>query len=71
MDDLLTIPQAADRMNMSLRYVRRLVSERRIAYVKLGRSVRLAPADVDAYIAASRVEPMEYVDLSGLIGRVA
>jgi hypothetical protein len=36
--------------------VRRLVFQRRIAYVKLGRHVRIATRDLDAFIAASRVD---------------
>ncbi len=48
---------------MSERYVRRLVAERRIAFHRMGRCVRLAPADVDAYIEASRVEPMAESDV--------
>jgi len=56
--DLLTIEQAAGRMNMSVRYVRRLVAERRIAFHKMGRAVRLQLTDVDAYVAAGRVEPI-------------
>jgi excisionase family DNA binding protein len=43
---------------MSPRHVRRLVAERRIAYHKFGRSVRLDPADLEAFIAESRVEVM-------------
>jgi excisionase family DNA binding protein len=35
--------------------VRRLVFERRIAYVKLGRRVRIAAGDLDALIRAGRV----------------
>jgi len=57
--ELLTTAEAAERMHMSERYVRRLVSERRIAFHRLGRAVRLAPDDVDAFIAAGRVEPMD------------
>lgn len=55
--ELLTIDQAAKRMNMSTRHVRRLVAERRIAHHRLGRSIRLDSTDVDAYVAAGRVEP--------------
>jgi hypothetical protein len=36
--------------------VRRLIFERRIAFVKVGRHVRIATADLDAYIRAGRVE---------------
>jgi hypothetical protein len=39
--------------------VRRLVFERRIAYVKLGRHVRIAARDLDAFIAARRVDVAE------------
>jgi excisionase family DNA binding protein len=57
-NELLTINEAATRMGMSIRHVRRLVAERRIAYHRLGRSIRLDAADVAAYIAAGRVEPV-------------
>jgi excisionase family DNA binding protein len=56
LDRLLTVEEAADRLGTSVRFVRRLVAERRIAYVKVGRHVRLDPADVEAFIAASRVQ---------------
>lgn len=55
---LLTIEQAAERINMSVRYVRRLVAERRIAFHKLGRAVRIATADLDELVACGRVEPL-------------
>jgi excisionase family DNA binding protein len=60
---LLTMEEAAERMNMSARHVRRLVAERRIAHHRFGRRVRLAPADVDAYIDAGRVEPITEADV--------
>jgi excisionase family DNA binding protein len=56
LDRLLTVEEAADRLGTSVRFVRRLIAERRIAYVKVGRHVRLDPADVAAFIAARRVE---------------
>ena len=55
-DKLLTIEQAADRLGTSARFVRRLIAERRIAYVKVGRHVRLAEADLVEFVAAGRVE---------------
>jgi excisionase family DNA binding protein len=36
--------------------VRRLIAERRIAYMKLGRHVRIAGGDLDAFVASRRVE---------------
>ena len=56
LDRLLTVEEAADRLGTSVRFVRRLVAERRIAYVKVGRHVRLDPGDVEVFIAARRVE---------------
>jgi excisionase family DNA binding protein len=56
---LLTVQDAADRMSTSVRFVRRLIAERRIAYVKLGRHVRITEADIAAFIKAGRVQPLE------------
>jgi excisionase family DNA binding protein len=56
MDRLLTVEDAADRLGTSVRFVRRLIFERRIAYVKVGRHVRIAAVDLDAYVRAGRVE---------------
>ena len=56
MDKLLTVEEAADRLGTSVRFVRRLVFERRIAYTKLGRHVRIAPRDLDTFIRSGRVE---------------
>jgi len=56
LDTLLSVEQAAERLGTSVRFVRRLVFERRIAYVKVGRHVRITARDLDAFIAAGRVE---------------
>ena len=56
LDTLLTVDQTAERLGTSVRFVRRLIAERRIAYVKLGRHVRIAAHDLEAFIVASRVE---------------
>ena len=56
LDTLLSVEQAAERLGTSVRFVRRLVFERRIAYVKVGRHVRIAGRDLDAFIAAGRVD---------------
>jgi excisionase family DNA binding protein len=55
---MLTVDQAAERLGTSVRFVRRLVFERRIAFVKVGRHVRITPADLDAFIAAGRVNAL-------------
>jgi excisionase family DNA binding protein len=56
MDTLLTVEEAAERLGTSVRFVRRLIFDRRIAYTKLGRHVRIAACDLDAFIVAGRVE---------------
>jgi excisionase family DNA binding protein len=55
LDTLLSVEQAAERLGTSVRFVRRLVFERRLAFVKVGRHVRICQADLDAFIAAGRV----------------
>jgi excisionase family DNA binding protein len=56
LDRLLTVEEDAERLGTSTRFVRRLIFERRIAFVKVGRHVRIASTDLDAYIRAGRVE---------------
>jgi excisionase family DNA binding protein len=62
---LLSIEEAADRLGTSPRFIRRLIAERRIAFTKLGRHVRLDSSDIDAFVAAGRVEPREHWRLRG------
>jgi excisionase family DNA binding protein len=70
MTTYLTVEQAADRLNTGTRFVRRLIAERRIAFVKLGRHVRIDEDDLEAFVAAGRVEPVRSTG-RGLRGRVA
>jgi excisionase family DNA binding protein len=56
LDTLLTVEQAAERLGTSVRFVRRLIAERRIAYHKVGRHVRIAEADLINFVAAGRVD---------------
>ncbi|GAA2651627.1 helix-turn-helix domain-containing protein [Streptomyces aculeolatus] len=53
----LTVAEVADRLGTSQRFPRRLIAERRIRYVKVGRHVRIAESVLEAYIAARTVEP--------------
>jgi excisionase family DNA binding protein len=56
LDTLLTVDQAAECLGTSERFVRRLIAERRIAYVKVGRHVRITEHDLINFVATSRVE---------------
>jgi len=53
----LTLAQAAAHLNVSERFVRRLVAERRIAFHKVGHFLRFRAVDLDAFLEAGRVEP--------------
>lgn len=55
-DAMLDVPAAALVLGTSDRYVRRLVHERRLPHYKVGRHVRIARRDLDAFLAAGRVE---------------
>ncbi len=70
-DDLLTVEEAALRLRLSARQVRRLVAERQIGFAKLGRSVRLADEDLKAYVASNRIEPMTASAVSASLREVA
>lgn len=54
---LLDSAETAEYLNCTERYVRKLVAEKRIPVVRLGRLVRFAAADLDAFIAEHRVSP--------------
>ena len=54
--DFLTVREAGEYLNTSDRFVRRMIEERRIAFHHFGRHLRFARADLDAFVAAGRVE---------------
>ena len=53
---LLGVRELADRLGTSERFVRRLVAERRMPFLKVGRFVRFDPRDVDAWLVQHRVD---------------
>jgi excisionase family DNA binding protein len=56
---LLTVGEAAERLGTTVRFPRRLIAQRRIQYVKVGRHVRIPERAIEAWIAACTVEPLE------------
>lgn len=54
-DRLLDIDEVADSLSVSHRYVRRLVAERRIPFIKVGKFVRFDPAEINVWIDRQRV----------------
>lgn len=57
MDRLLTVQEVAELLGTSVRFPRRLIEERRIAFVKVGRHVRIPESAVSAFIASNTVRP--------------
>ncbi|MEU1365718.1 excisionase family DNA-binding protein [Streptomyces sp. NPDC005803] len=57
-DHLLTVEQVADRLGTTVRFPRRLIEERRITFVKVGRHVRIPETAVAAFVMANTVEPV-------------
>lgn len=51
---LVGIPAMAVRLGTSERHIRRLVSERRIPYVKVGGRIRFDPDEIDKWLDANR-----------------
>ncbi len=57
-DPLLTVDQAAERLGTTTRFPRRLIAERRIAFVKVGSHVRIKESVLEAYIEGNTVQPI-------------
>jgi excisionase family DNA binding protein len=60
---LLTVEAAAEHMSTSVRFIRRLIAERRIEFVRVGRHVRISETALAEFIDAGRVEPMTAADM--------
>ncbi len=57
-DRLLTVAQVADLLATNDRYPRRLIAERRIRFVRVGRHVRIPESALREFIEAGTVEPI-------------
>lgn len=58
MSPLLSVEEAATELGTPVCFVRRLVHERRIRFHKIGKYVRIARADLEAFVAAGEVAPI-------------
>ncbi len=54
--NLLDVTGAADYMNIKVRQVRRMVEQRSIPVIKIGKHVRIAQSDIDEYLQVNRRE---------------
>ncbi|MEU2207366.1 excisionase family DNA-binding protein [Streptomyces hygroscopicus] len=58
-DRYLSVREVAELLGTSDRFPRRLIAERRIAYVKVGRHVRIPASVIQEYIDANTVRPVQ------------
>ena len=52
---LVTVALAGEYLGTGERFIRRLITERRIAYVRVGKYVRLERSALDAHVDTGRV----------------
>lgn len=57
-DQLLTIDQAAELLGTGSRFPRRLIAERRIRFVHVGRHVRIPRSALTEYVVSNTVQPL-------------
>jgi excisionase family DNA binding protein len=58
-DAPLTLDEAASYLNVSQRFMRRLVAERRVVFYKVGKFVRFRSGDLDRLLETGRVDPFD------------
>jgi excisionase family DNA binding protein len=51
MERLLTVDEAGEALNTGSRFVRRLIAERRIEFVRIGRHVRISERALVAFVS--------------------
>lgn len=55
---LLTVAEVAELLGTTERFPRRLIAERRVRFVRIGRHVRIPESAVREFIAVGLVEPI-------------
>jgi len=56
---LLDISQAAEQLNVTPRFIRRLIAQRRIDYLKIGKFIRFHPDDLNNWIEHQRIQHID------------
>lgn len=70
-DQLLSVEAAADRLDTTVRFIRRLIAERRIEFIKVGRHVRITESALADFIEAGKVPPLTAAQLRPTLRGVA
>ncbi len=66
-----SVTEAADYLGTSVRFIRRLVADRRVTFYKVGRHVRFKRADLEAFVQAGKVEAITAESVQRDLWRVA
>lgn len=59
MDRLLSVDEVAEALGTTVRFPRRLIAERRIRFVRVGRHVRIPVSALADFVEAGTVEPVK------------
>ncbi len=54
-ETLITVPEAAERLSVSPRTIRRLIAEGKIRAYQIRRAVRISESDLQAYKKSARI----------------
>ncbi|MCD0485351.1 excisionase family DNA-binding protein [Streptacidiphilus sp. ASG 303] len=57
-EQLLTVAQVAELLGTTERFPRRLIAERRIVFVRVGRHVRIPESALSAFVQTNTVQPV-------------
>ncbi|PGH48331.1 excisionase family DNA-binding protein [Streptomyces sp. Ru87] len=57
-DRLMSVPEVAEYLGTTERFPRRLIAERRIVFVKVGRHVRIPESALESFVATNTVHPI-------------
>jgi excisionase family DNA binding protein len=60
LERLLTVGQVAELLGTTERFPRRLIAERRVRFVRVGRHVRIPESALSEFIEAGQVQPVTY-----------
>jgi excisionase family DNA binding protein len=58
MERLLSVDEVAVLLGTTARFPRRLIAERRIRFVRVGRHVRIPECELKAFVEAGTVQPV-------------
>jgi excisionase family DNA binding protein len=70
-EQLLSVEAAAERLDTTVRFIRRLIAERRIEFVRVGRHVRISESALADFIEAGKVPPLSAASLRPKLKGVA